>query len=48
MDQCAVHIDIHFLYWDLIKLYDLIDESGDEDLKDYLPYLQKQLNKVEK
>jgi len=47
MDQYVIHLDTHFLYWDLKRLYDLINKSDDDDLKDYLPYIQQKLDEAE-
>ena len=47
MDQYVVEFDMAMLYFDLMDLIHLIEESENEDLKRYLEYLQKQLDDCE-
>jgi len=47
MDQYVVEFDMAMLYFDLMDLIHLIEESDNEHLKGYLEYLQKQLDKDE-
>lgn len=44
MDQYVIVFEYAMLYYDMIDLIELIKESDNEDLKDYVDSLQKLVN----
>jgi hypothetical protein len=47
MDQYVVRLEGGMLYWDMMELYDLIKNSDNENLKEYLPWFKKKLNEAD-
>lgn len=47
MDQCIITFEYTMLYFDMVNLIGLIEDHGDDDLKDYLESLKKIVKEYE-